>query len=199
MRAQTIGLVAHTGKPGVAGLARDVTREFEKHSVRVLIETATAALASLQASGSVARLMQDADLLVVLGGDGTILNVVGQADDVLKPIFGINVGSLGFLTCVNSSAYREAVDAIVSGEIAYSERALLAIELRENERVVNRTHALNDAVISRGHVPDQIFKLIHLGDPFVGLVQVLHRCVDARGESLGVFCLSEWFLEIDIL
>ena len=45
----------------------------------------------------------------VLGGDGTILHVVTMAGKNLKPVFGINVGSLGFLTCVNSSAYREAV------------------------------------------------------------------------------------------
>jgi NAD+ kinase len=68
----------------------------------------------------------------------------------LKPIFGINVGSLGFLTCVNSSAYREAVDAIVSGRISYSKRALLSVELRTNKRVLSTVHALNDAVVSRG-------------------------------------------------
>jgi NAD+ kinase len=68
----------------------------------------------------------------------------------LKPIFGINVGSLGFLTCVNSSAYREAVEAIVSGRISYSKRALLSVELRTNKRVFSTVHALNDAVISRG-------------------------------------------------
>ena len=48
---------------------------------------------------TVADLGRQADLLVVLGGDGTILHVVGQLSDVIKPVFGINVGSLGFLTC----------------------------------------------------------------------------------------------------
>jgi NAD+ kinase len=71
----------------------------------------------------------------------------------LKPIFGINVGSLGFLTTVNSSAYREVVDAIVSGRISYSKRALLSVELRTNRRVLSSVHALNDAVISRGDLP----------------------------------------------
>src|SRR5437870_2143948 len=85
-----------------------------------------------------------------VGGAGTILNVVAMAGRNLKPIFGINVGSLGFLTCVNSSAYREAVDAIVSGRISYSKRALLSVELRTNKRVLSTVHALNDAVVSRG-------------------------------------------------
>lgn len=150
MRAKTIGLIAHTGKAGVAKLAREVTREFKERSLQVVVESAIAKIAKLKAGGSVAQIAQRADLIVVLGGDGTILNVVAMAGKNLKPIFGINVGSLGFLTCVNSSAYREAVDAIASGRISYSERALLSVELRKNKRVISVVHALNDAVVSRG-------------------------------------------------
>jgi NAD+ kinase len=54
---------------------------------------------------------------------------------------------------VNSSAYREAVDAIASGRISYSKRSLLSVELRTNKRALSSVHALNDAVISRGDLP----------------------------------------------
>src|SRR5947199_3167407 len=150
MRAKTIGLIAHTGKAGVAKLAREVSREFKERSLQVIVESATAQIAKLKAGGSVAQIAQCADLIVVLGGDGTILNVVNMAGENLKPIFGINVGSLGFLTCVNSSAYREAVDAIASGRISYSKRSLLSVELRTNKSALSSVHALNDAVVSRG-------------------------------------------------
>jgi NAD+ kinase len=150
MRAKTIGLVAHTGKPGVAELARAVIRDLQQKNIDVSVENDTAALAQHSAGGSIAQIAARADLILVLGGDGTILNVVASAGEQLRPIFGINVGSLGFLTCVNSSAYREAVEAIASGRIAYSERALLAVELRQRGKVLSSSHALNDAVISRG-------------------------------------------------
>ena len=150
MRTKTIGLIAHTEKAGVAKLARDVIRDFKERSLEVIVENETAKIAKQKAGGSIAQIMQRSDLIVVLGGDGTILNVVAIAGKNLKPIFGINVGSLGFLTCVNSSAYREAVDAIVSGRISYSKRALLSVELRTNKRVLSTVHALNDAVVSRG-------------------------------------------------
>jgi NAD+ kinase len=150
MRTKTIGLIAHTEKAGVAKLARDVIREFKERSLEVIVENETAKIAKQKAGGTIAQIMQRSDLIVVLGGDGTILNVVAIAGKNLKPIFGINVGSLGFLTCVNSSAYREAVDAIVSGRISYSKRALLSVELRTNKRVLSTVHALNDAVVSRG-------------------------------------------------
>jgi NAD+ kinase len=150
MRTKTIGLIAHTEKAGVAKLARDVIREFKQRSLEVIVENETAKIAKQKAGGSIVQIAQCSDLIVVLGGDGTILNVVAMAGKNLKPIFGINVGSLGFLTCVNSSAYREAVDAIVSGRISYSKRALLSVELRTNKRVLSTVHALNDAVVSRG-------------------------------------------------
>ncbi len=150
MRTKTIGLIAHTKKAGVAKLARDVIGEFKERSLEVIVENETAKIAKQKAGGSIAQIAQRSDLIVVLGGDGTILNVVAMAGKNLKPIFGINVGSLGFLTCVNSSAYREAVDAIVSGRISYSKRALLSVELRTNKRVLSTVRALNDAVVSRG-------------------------------------------------
>ena len=150
MRTKTIGLIAHTEKAGVAKLARDVIREFKERSLDVIVENETAKIAKQKADGSITQVTQNSDLIVVLGGDGTILNVVAVSGKNLKPIFGINVGSLGFLTCVNSSAYREAVEAIVSGRISYSKRALLSVELRTSKRVLSTVHALNDAVVSRG-------------------------------------------------
>src|SRR6266496_5218784 len=150
MRTKTIGLIAHTEKAGVAKLAHDVIREFKQRSLEVIVENETAKIAKQKAGGSIVQIAERSDLIVVLGGDGTILNVVAMAVKNLKPIFGINVGSLGFLTCVNSSAYREAVEAIVSGRISYSKRALLSVELRTNKRVLSTVHALNDDVVSRG-------------------------------------------------
>lgn len=150
MRPQTVGLIAHPRKRGVAQLARDVVREFQARSVTVLLDEATAEVSGLAANGATLEIARRAELIVVLGGDGTILNVVGQTGEHLKPIFGINVGSLGFLTCANSSAYAEAVEAIASGRISYSERALLSVELRAGETSISTCNALNDAVISRG-------------------------------------------------
>src|SRR5881394_1007067 len=152
MRPKTIGLIAHTGKPAVADLVNAIAKEFDRFSISILIEKETAAIAGKKSDHSIAQLGAAADLLVVVGGDGTILHVVGQVGEVIKPIFGINVGSLGFLTCANSSSYREAVDAIANGHISYSERALLTVELLGEGKVIASAKALNDAVISRGDV-----------------------------------------------
>ncbi len=152
MSPKTIGLIAHTGKPGAAELVNQLRSEFERAGVTVRIENATAALVGLKDGRTVAELGAEADLLVVLGGDGTILNVVGGLGDTMKPIFGINIGSLGFLTCLNSSAYQEAVSSIVSGKFALSERVLLSVEISKGSRHLKQMVALNDAVLSRGEI-----------------------------------------------
>src|SRR5215218_4368458 len=171
MRPQTVGLITHTGKPGAAELIRAVLAEFERVAVRVLVESASAQLVGNESNYSVRDLGREADLLVVLGGDGTILNAVSQLGDDIKPIFGINIGSLGFLTCSASSAYREAVECIAAGKIGLSERALLEVELNPAGPETSQIkRCLNDAVFSRG----EMSRLIRLA-------------VRVNGESLTEF------------
>jgi len=152
MRPKKIGLIAHTRKPNVAELIRDLAADFEGRKVQVIVESETAAVAKLGNGSSIADLGKEADLLVVLGGDGTILNVVGRLGEITKPIFGINVGSLGFLTCANSSSARQAVKCIVEGKMAFSERALLEVTMKRGEQILAQITGLNDAVLSRGKV-----------------------------------------------
>ena len=152
MRPKTIGLIAHTGKPGVAELTRTIAAELERVKLRVLLEEATAALAGLPDGRAAAALGREADLLVVLGGDGTILHLVGQLGENIKPVFGINMGALGFLTCSNSNAYADAVECIAAGKMVFSERTLLEVAVKIPSAESSRMIALNDVVLSRGEV-----------------------------------------------
>ena len=140
MSPKTIGLIAHTGKKGAAELVQAVADEFGRFSIAVLMEKETAALAGFRSDFAIGELGAKTDLLVVLGGDGTLLNVAGQLGDTIKPIFGINVGSLGFLTCSSSSAIREA------------ERTLLEVTITRPAPDRPAMIALNDAVFSRGEL-----------------------------------------------
>ena len=152
MPPKTIGLIAHTGKPGVGDLVNAIVQEFDRFSIEIEIEKETAAIAGKNSDRSIAQLGAASDLLVVVGGDGTILHVVGQLGEVIKPIFGINVGSLGFLTCANSSAYRDAVECIAKDRINFSQRTLLEARIKVAEKQTKKMTALNDAVLSRGEL-----------------------------------------------
>src|SRR5215211_1193902 len=152
MRTKTIGLIAHTGKRGVAELINSIAEEFERFSISIMYEKETARVAGKQRGYPVAELGGMTDLLVVAGGDGSILRVIGQLGEMIKPIFGINVGSLGFLTCASSSDYREAVECIAKDRINFSHRALLEARVTLGDKRTSKMLALNDAVLSRGEL-----------------------------------------------
>ena len=152
MHTKTIGLIAHTGKRGVAELINAIAEEFERFSISILFEKETARVAGKPLGYPVAELGTMTDMLVVAGGDGSILRVIGQLGETIKPIFGINVGSLGFLTSVSSSDYREAVECIAKDRINFSHRVLLEARVTLGDKRTNKMLALNDAVLSRGEL-----------------------------------------------
>jgi NAD+ kinase len=152
MHPKTIGLIAHPGKPGVGELIKSLMAEFARFSMSVLLEKETAAVSGQRSDITIAQLGGKVDLLVVVGGDGTILNVAGHLGESSPAIFGINVGSLGFLTCASSPAFREAVECIAEGKMTFSNRALLEVVLRDSKEKHKPMIALNDAVFSRGEI-----------------------------------------------
>ncbi len=150
MHPQTVGLIAHTRKPGVGELIKSLSAEFARSKMSILLEKETASVSGEKSDLTIAQLGSKAELLVVLGGDGTILNVTGQLGEAMPPIFGINVGSLGFLTTAGSQAIREAVECIAGGKMTFSNRALL--EVIAPDAASKPMIALNDAVFSRGEL-----------------------------------------------
>ena len=116
------------------------------------MEWESAELAGEPGGLTFAELGRRCAMLLVLGGDGTILKVVHELGEHLCPIFGINLGSLGFLTCVSSANIEEAIDAVCTGSYVLSPRALIEVTLERGDAVVARRIGLNEAVISRGAV-----------------------------------------------
>ena len=145
-----IGLVAHTGKPGAGELVRHLAAAFRARGAYVLVEEETALLAGEPIGFPVPEMGARCSIIVALGGDGTILRLVRELGENICPVFGINFGSLGFLTCVNSQASAEAVEAICSGNFVLGNRTLLSVDVERDGCSVLHTTGLNDAVISRG-------------------------------------------------
>ena len=89
------------------------------------------------------------DLLLVFGGDGTMLRVAREIAGSQTPMLGINIGGLGFLTAVPSAEMAKALKRVWNGEFNFESRVLLQATGRANGRIVDQS-ALNDIVISRG-------------------------------------------------
>lgn len=145
-----IGLIANHGKQGAGELVHEITAACVRRGIPFQLEAHTAQLIGAESTATPNDLVRESDMLLVLGGDGTILQVLHELCDEFRPIFGINIGTLGFLTSVSASAWSEALDAISSGNCCISERSLLDVEVSRAGQSISRYVALNDAVISRG-------------------------------------------------
>lgn len=144
------GILARTDKPQSADLVRSLSEALAARGVEVLLEKRTAELAGAEGVED-RQLAAACDLLIVLGGDGTILRALHRMRGAVPPIFGINVGSLGFLTGVSGEDWSRAVDSIAAGDFRLSTRTLLRVELERDGRTAETFTGLNDAVVSRGH------------------------------------------------
>jgi NAD+ kinase len=133
----------------------------------------TAQLAGLKLSAcpNATALSHAADLLLVFGGDGTMLRVAREVASSRTPILGINIGGLGFLTAVPSSELSLALQRVWSGDFAVEGRALIEATGRCAGGVIRQT-ALNDFVISRGPTP----RLIELEVSVDGHPLTRYRC-----------------------
>src|SRR5438094_1554967 len=90
-----------------------------------------------------------ADLLVVLGGDGTLIHAAGLCDQCEVPILGVNMGTLGFLTEVPHERAFPLLEKALAGDLQVSRRLMLSVEVRRGEQVLLSGAVLNDAVVSK--------------------------------------------------
>src|SRR5262247_1352681 len=140
-----VGIVA---KPD-AGQARDVVERLivwlEERGRSVVLDKETAGLvphASVTAVGR-ADLPGQVDLIIVLGGDGTLLSVSRSVGDLGTPLLGVNLGGLGFLTATTLDEMLPALEAFLDGRMVIDERMMLAARVRRDGDVVIMKSAMS--------------------------------------------------------
>ena len=98
------------------------------------------------------------DLLLVVGGDGTILRVARDLSSWQVPLLGINLGQRGFLAAIEIDSLERYLQNIVGGQYSYEQRMMLEAVVKRGEKILARYQALNDLVVSRG--PSRLFASI---------------------------------------
>jgi NAD+ kinase len=146
-----VGLIAKPDAPAAPRVIRQVVEWLAAHGMTAVLEKETAGLlpsASVQAA-SKAELPGQVDLLIVLGGDGTLLSMARAVGDLGVPILGVNLGGLGFLTATTLEEMLPALEAVRVGGMAIEERMVLGARLIRNGQTVGEYSALNDVVITK--------------------------------------------------
>jgi NAD+ kinase len=147
---RTVGIVVKRERAQAVELARDLVAWLSRHDLAPLVETDSAARSGAVSAASKADMIARADLIVVLGGDGTLLSVARLMRERAVPILGVNLGGLGFLTAVTIDELMPMMERIVAGNYSVDRRMTLNVTLRRAGDVLAERQVLNEAVITKG-------------------------------------------------
>jgi NAD+ kinase len=172
-RIKRVGLIGNSEKALCRSVVRTAARLIALSGREVISDAATARLAGLKSTvcPDAAALVRLVDLLLVFGGDGTMLRVAREVAGARTPILGINIGGLGFLTAVSSPGLARALKQVWQSDFTLESRALIEASGRCNG-ISLRQRALNDVVISRGAEA----RLIELEVSVDGQLLTRYRC-----------------------
>ena len=145
-----VGIIANPHKQGSLPALVDLRLALEAHGVIVRLESSTAALVGEGDGISASAFAQEVDLAVVIGGDGTMLHAVSLLGNFQKPVAGIHVGTLGFLTSCRHEELAQFVGAIASGRYSTSVRTLLDATWHRPGKSPKKFIALNEVTLARG-------------------------------------------------
>jgi NAD+ kinase len=169
---ERVGIVAKIRLDSVAPHLVEVAAWLEARGVEPVFETGTAQLATLGPGRRTAtrdELPHLVDLLLVLGGDGTLLTMADRVSQAGRdlPILGVNFGHLGFLTEVNFPELYPLLESAIAGRAAIERRLTLRARVLRAQRSVGEYMALNDVVITRGALSRIIELSVTVGGDFV--------------------------------
>ena len=143
-------IISRPSRPEVARTVPELLAWLHAHGYEVIVDPETAKYSNgqeevLRSQMSSRRL----DLVVVLGGDGTLLSAVRATAATDAPLLGVNLGSLGFLTDVPLSSLFTMLDQIAQGRAPVEQRSLMQCDLLRGEEILGSYKAFNDVVVNK--------------------------------------------------
>ena len=166
---ERVGIVAKARLAEAAGVVAELAGWLDARGVRPVFDSETALLVGLPADRPTCSrddLPNHCDLVVVLGGDGTLIGMAGRVGNagVDIPILGVNFGSLGFLTEITLPELFEALESVLDGTAQVEPRLMLRAQTVRGGEVFSDRLALNDVVITRGALSRIIDLSVAIGE-----------------------------------
>ncbi len=170
---KTIGIIGRYGDPGISPTIIEVSEYVQKLGLQVLLDEGTAELirghklevASRQNIG------RRCDLVIVVGGDGTLLNAARSLAEYGVSMLGVNRGRLGFLTDISPAQIGERLDEILHGKYAPEERLLLRTYIEREGQNISESCAFNDVVVHKWDVARMIEFRTYINDQYVNTMR----------------------------
>ncbi len=167
-KVTSVGLFSKPGSPLAAELVPQVLRWLGKRGITVHMDLQTAGYAGNPDQGRSRELTAaDAQVLIVLGGDGTLLSVARAAVGRELPLLAVNLGALGFLTTIKVEDLYQGLEIALSGEYVIGRRRMLRTDLWRDGVLLSSHHALNDAVLTKLEIARMIDLEVYVDKSFV--------------------------------
>jgi NAD+ kinase len=145
-----VGIYAKRNHPDAVNLVKEVTAWLQEHGIEVFLEKELAQDMGNSQGYPGKSIPAMVNMIIVFGGDGTLISVARKVGDLRTPILGVNLGRLGFLTEITLRELYPVLEQVVQGEFVVSSRLMLEAVIRRNSKEVGRYKVLNDVVINKG-------------------------------------------------
>lgn len=143
------GIICKPRKEDICAVVPRMTDWLRQRQIEVCLDDTAASCFNPPTKGATVVEMAGADLLIVLGGDGTLLAAARQFNESEIPILAINLGGMGFMTSVTIDEAFPLLEDVLAGRHRVSPRMMLKAELLREGKVIQRQQALNDAVVTK--------------------------------------------------
>jgi NAD+ kinase len=164
---KAVGIISKPSVPAATELVPELIRWLVGRGISVRYDDETATYAGTSEGMPRDRVTEGADLIIVLGGDGTLLSAARAIRGREVPLFPVNLGGLGFLTAITMDEIYPELERAFRGEHRIGKRKLLDAELIRNEKQIARYDALNDVVITKSTIARMIDLDAHVDQMFV--------------------------------
>ncbi len=189
MAFRRIGVAVKPKKAEAGPLVRELRAWLLERGYDVLLDPDAAAACDCAPGVCRPDLVAAADLMIVLGGDGTMLAIARLVGPREVPILGVNLGGLGFLTEVTVPGLFETLDRVLSEQFSVSRRIMLRAEVHRGERCLGTYDALNDLVFTKT-TPSRIVELeMHVNSEYVTRYRA-DGLIVATPTGSTAYCLS---------
>lgn len=145
-----VGVYAKKNHPDAEQLALTICERFQRDNIEVLLEDGLAEQIGQIVGFAGEEIPSQVDLIIVLGGDGTLISVARQVGELNVPILGINLGRLGFLTEITRDEMPEMLERVIREDYEVSDRMMIDAIIHRNGTEVGKYTVLNDVVINKG-------------------------------------------------
>jgi NAD+ kinase len=166
-----IGIIAKPQSSGIRKVIEGLTAWLIAHGCEVFMDTDTAATLEIRSPHKKSAIPSLVEMIIVLGGDGTLLSVARLVEGKDVPILGVNVGGLGFLTEVTHEELYQTLEKVFNNEFIMEERLLLKAQIFRHGELVARSFALNDVMVSKGTLAKMIRLEIYADNQFVSALR----------------------------